>query len=47
LRLPPRVFWALSLPEWRAIAAPPAKPTLSRRAFTQLMQRYPDEPHAE
>lgn len=47
MRLSPAVFWSLSLPEWRAIAAPPGKPGLSRRDLISLMQRFPDEPHVE
>lgn len=43
LRLPPDVFWALSLPEWRAMTAPASgAPSLPRRAFHELMARYPD-----
>jgi uncharacterized phage protein (TIGR02216 family) len=47
--LPPRVFWAMSLPEWRAAVAgfqarrgiKPAPP-LGRDEFDALMARYPD-----
>jgi len=47
MRLPPHIFWALSLPEWRALTALPQSPSLPRRAFNALMQRFPDEPHAQ
>jgi len=47
--LPPRVFWAMSLPEWRAAVCGfqarrgtlPA-PHLGRADFAALMARYPD-----
>ncbi|HEY0105355.1 MAG TPA: phage tail assembly chaperone, partial [Rhizomicrobium sp.] len=43
LRLPPSVFWSLSLPEWRALLAPPpAHMPLARAEFEDLMSQYPD-----
>lgn len=42
LRLTPAAFWALSLPEWRALVEPAAPRALDRRGFEHLMQRYPD-----
>jgi len=47
MRLTPAIFWSLSLPEWRAITAPPRSAALTRRDFVQLMQRFPDEPHGQ
>ncbi len=49
MRLSPRTFWALSLPEWRAAIAgrlPPRAAPLARADLETLMQRYPDTPHA-
>lgn len=48
MRLAPGAFWALSLPEWRALvegrggthSAP-----LRRGEFETLMSLYPDHPH--
>jgi len=43
LRLAPRDFWALSLPEWRAMLAPfRAAPSLTRGGLDDLMKAYPD-----
>jgi uncharacterized phage protein (TIGR02216 family) len=43
LRLPPSVFWNLSLPEWRALTTPPrAAAPLVRSEFERLMSQYPD-----
>jgi len=41
LRLPPQVFWNLSLVEWRALCRR-RRPALARRELDELMQRYPD-----
>lgn len=41
-------FWALSLPEWRALCAarfPGAQSPLNRGAFDTLLSRYPDRKH--
>jgi uncharacterized phage protein (TIGR02216 family) len=43
LKLPPAVFWSLSLAEWRALTAP-AVPALRRRELETMMQQYPDTP---
>ncbi|MBV9548270.1 MAG: phage tail assembly chaperone [Alphaproteobacteria bacterium] len=45
--LSPRDFWALSLPEWRALceARFPAPPSLGRGALDQLMMQHPDTNH--
>jgi uncharacterized phage protein (TIGR02216 family) len=44
LKLTPAHFWALSLPEWRALieARFPQAPALERSAFETMMQSYPD-----
>ena len=43
LRLAPRDFWAMTLPELRAaIGPPPAEPT-PREALLELMRRFPDD----
>lgn len=43
MRLPPATFWRLSLPEWRALTAPPpARAPLARTEFDDLLTRYPD-----
>lgn len=43
LGLGPREFWGLSLREWRALIAPAAAAeALSRQAFDQLAQMFPD-----
>jgi uncharacterized phage protein (TIGR02216 family) len=43
LKLPPDVFWRLSLPEWRAMTAPArAAAPLARSEFEKLMTQYPD-----
>lgn len=40
----PAAFWALSLPEWRALVAEPAGPDpLTRREFDALAAACPDE----
>jgi len=41
--VPPAAFWRLSLPEWRALAGPPASPALPRPALEALMARFPDD----
>jgi uncharacterized phage protein (TIGR02216 family) len=47
LRLPPGVFWALSLRELMALGGA-LQPTdvLDRRSLAVLMQRWPDKPEA-
>ena len=47
MRLSPRDFWALSLPEWRALceARLPQAPALNRGGFEQLLSLYPDVTH--
>jgi len=43
LHLPPSVFWSLSLPEWRALTAPPRTTTpLARAEFETMMSLHPD-----
>lgn len=43
LRLAPPVFWALSLPEWRALTAPrDGNAALSRAELDAMMKRFPD-----
>jgi uncharacterized phage protein (TIGR02216 family) len=44
LKLPPAVFWSLSLREWRALLSPRARgeTPMRRDEFDDLMQRYPD-----
>jgi uncharacterized phage protein (TIGR02216 family) len=43
LRLSPAVFWSLSLPEWRALIAPPlSSAPLARSEFEDLLLRFPD-----
>jgi uncharacterized phage protein (TIGR02216 family) len=47
LRLPPDVFWAMTVPELAAAAAarqPPAPPPLDRAALVALSARFPDAP---
>ena len=44
----PGDFWALSLPEWRALCEarlPPARASLNRDTFDQLMTLHPDKTH--
>ncbi|WP_344100119.1 phage tail assembly chaperone [Rhizomicrobium palustre] len=36
------MFWALSLPEWRALTCPPPRASLTRADLGALMQLYPD-----
>jgi hypothetical protein len=48
MRLAPRDFWALSLPEWRALCEarfPPAPAVLSRGGLDELLCLYPDKQH--
>lgn len=48
MRLPPRIFWALSLPEWRAMLsglAPRAALPMARADLDRLMQLHPDQKH--
>jgi hypothetical protein len=48
MRVPPRDFWALSLPEWRALCEarlPPARAALTRGNLDQLMTLHPDKSH--
>ncbi|HEV2651991.1 MAG TPA: phage tail assembly chaperone [Rhizomicrobium sp.] len=41
--LTPQTFWALSLPEWRALVTPPPRAMpLARSEFEQLMLQHPD-----
>jgi uncharacterized phage protein (TIGR02216 family) len=48
LRLRPRDFWALSLPEWRAMLNPKgAAPAMARAGLEQLMREYPDAPQQQ
>jgi uncharacterized phage protein (TIGR02216 family) len=43
LRLKPRDFWALSLPEWRAMLNPQrSAPSLARADLETLMKAHPD-----
>ena len=43
--LPPREVWALSLREWRALAAPPdAAAPLTRADLDALLLLHPDDP---
>jgi uncharacterized phage protein (TIGR02216 family) len=48
MRLAPAAFWALSLPEWRALAegrSGPHPAPLRRGEFEHLMSLYPDQSH--
>ena len=48
MRLPPATFWALSLPEWRAMLAgfaPRAAAPMARADLDRLMQLHPDQEH--
>jgi uncharacterized phage protein (TIGR02216 family) len=49
MRLPPSVFWAMSLAEWRALVegrlGGAAAHPLRRTELEQLMQTYPDISH--
>ncbi len=43
MRIPPKIFWAMSLVEWRAVNARlHAIAPLARAEFEQLMQAHPD-----
>jgi uncharacterized phage protein (TIGR02216 family) len=45
LRLPPRVFWAMSLVEWRAAVsrlAPRGTEPLARAELERMMKEFPD-----
>jgi uncharacterized phage protein (TIGR02216 family) len=45
MRIPPKIFWAMSLVEWRAAIAgtrPRSSKPLARGEFEQLMQAFPD-----
>jgi uncharacterized phage protein (TIGR02216 family) len=43
MRIPPKIFWAMSLTEWRAaIARPRATAPLARAEFEALMREHPD-----
>ncbi|HEY4941643.1 MAG TPA: phage tail assembly chaperone [Rhizomicrobium sp.] len=43
LHLAPQTFWALSLPEWRALVTPPPRGRpLARTEFEHLMSQHPD-----
>jgi uncharacterized phage protein (TIGR02216 family) len=43
LRLCPRDFWSLSLPEWRAMLNPQGHaPSLARADLEHLMREFPD-----
>jgi hypothetical protein len=39
----PEVFWRLSLPEWRMLTGPLGGTALSRSAFEELAEGWPDE----
>jgi hypothetical protein len=44
----PRDFWALSLPEWRALCdarLPAARAGLNRNTLDQLLLLHPDKTH--
>ena len=42
--IPPAAFWLLSLPEWRALTAPPAaERPLSRAELDALLLTHPDK----
>jgi uncharacterized phage protein (TIGR02216 family) len=48
MRLSPRDFWALSLPEWRVLCearVPQAQAPLNRGGLDELLARYPDKQH--
>ena len=46
MRLAPAAFWALSLPEWRALAeGSGGARALGRGEFENLMSLYPDQSH--
>ena len=48
LRLAPRDFWAMTLPELRAATGRSRTPPPPRRALDDLMRLFPDEvTHAE
>jgi len=43
MRIPPKIFWAMSLVEWRAAIARPRRPApLARAEFEALMRAHPD-----
>ena len=43
MRIPPKIFWAMSLVEWRAAnARPRTTAPLARAEFEALMQAHPD-----
>lgn len=45
MRLEPRVFWAMSLPEWRAAVAgraPRRAMPLARGDLERMMKEFPD-----
>jgi uncharacterized phage protein (TIGR02216 family) len=44
LALSPATFWALSLPEWRAMLTRLARraPPLARGEFDRMMKEFPD-----
>jgi len=43
LKLAPRTFWSLSLPEWRAMLAPlRGTAPLARSDLENLMKEFPD-----
>lgn len=46
MRLNPRDFWALSLPEWRALCGAQAPgPAMTRGDLDRLLSTYPDSRH--
>lgn len=48
MRLSPRDFWALSLPEWRALCAarfPKGPAPMTRGDLDRLLSFYPDKHH--
>lgn len=47
LGVSPPLFWALSLKEWRALAASQAAASLNRAGFEALAARFPDHVHGQ
>jgi hypothetical protein len=48
MRLGPRDFWALSLPEWRALCdarLPRAAAAMTRGDLDTLLSQHPDQTH--
>lgn len=45
MRIPPKIFWAMSIAEWRAViagASPRARVPMKRSEFEALLQAHPD-----